>query len=63
MPLRIHRYSLATKEKTLWKEILPADRSGLVRIENVFVTRDGKHYAYSFSRVTNSDLFVVTGWK
>lgn len=63
MPLRIQRYSFSTKTKTLWKELLPDDRSGLVRIENVFVTPDGKHYAYSFSRVTNSDLYVVTGWK
>jgi hypothetical protein len=42
---------------------VPADRSGLVRIESVWVTPDGKHYAYSLNRVTNSDLFVVTGWK
>jgi hypothetical protein len=38
-------------------------RTGLVRIENVFVTPNGEHYAYSFNRVTNSDLYVVTGWK
>ncbi len=63
IPQRIERYGFSTKKKTLWKEIVPADRTGLVRIENVFVTRDGKHYAYSFSRVTTSDLFVVTGWK
>jgi hypothetical protein len=34
-----------------------------VRIETVFVTRDGQHYAYSFNRVTASDLYVVRGWK
>ena len=63
IPQPIYRYSFATGKKTLWKEILPADRSGLVRIENVLVTPDGKQYAYSFNRVTNSDLYVVTGWK
>jgi Tol biopolymer transport system component len=63
VPKPVYRYSLATGKKTLWKEIIPAERTGLVRIENVFVTRDGKHYAYSFNRVTNSDLFVVRGWK
>jgi hypothetical protein len=50
-------------QKTLWKELVPADRAGLIRIENVWVTPDGAHYAYSFNRVTNSDLYVVTGWK
>ena len=63
IPKPVYRYSFATGKKTLWKEIVPADRTGLVRIENVFVTRDGKHYAYSFNRVTNSDLYVVRGWK
>jgi serine/threonine protein kinase len=42
---------------------LPADRTGLVRLDNVSVTPDGKFYAYTASRVTDSDLYVVTGWK
>jgi serine/threonine protein kinase len=53
----------ATGKKVLWKEIVPADRTGLVRIENFVITPDGNHYAYSFNRVTNSDRFVATGWK
>ena len=63
IPRPVYRYSFATGKKSLWKEIVPADRTGLVRIEYVFVTRDGKHYAYSFNRVTASDLYVVKGWK
>jgi len=63
LPKPIYRYSLSTGRKTMWKQLIPADRAGLVRIENVWVTPDGTHYAYSFNRVTNSDLFVVTGWK
>jgi eukaryotic-like serine/threonine-protein kinase len=63
VPLPIHRYVLATGKKTLWREIMPADRTGLIRIENVWVARDGRSYAYSLNRVTNSDLYVVTGWK
>src|ERR1700730_2477674 len=46
-----------------WKELVPADRTGLVRLENVCVTPDGKFYAYTAARVTDSDLYVVTGWK
>ena len=63
IPRPVYRYSFATGKKTLWKEIVPADRTGLVRIEDVYITRDGKRYAYSFNRVTNSDLYVVRGWK
>ncbi len=63
IPKPIFKYGFSSGKKTLWKELMPADRSGLVRIENVWVTPDGKHYAYSLNRVTNSDLFVVTGWK
>jgi Tol biopolymer transport system component len=63
LPLKLYRYTLATAKKALWKELMPSDRTGLVRIENVAVTRDGKSYAYSFNRVTASDLFRVTGWK
>jgi eukaryotic-like serine/threonine-protein kinase len=63
IPQPVYRYSFATGKKTLWKEILPADRVGLVRFEFLHVTPDGRHYAYSLHRVTNSDLFVVTGWK
>jgi len=63
IPATIYRYALSDGKKTLWKELVPAERAGLVRIENVYVTPDGGHYAYSFNRVTDSDLFVVTGWK
>ncbi len=63
IPKPIYRYSFSTGKKTLWKELMPTDRAGLVRFENVWVTPDGKHYAYSLNRVTDSDLFAVTGWK
>jgi Tol biopolymer transport system component len=63
IPRPVYRYSFATGKKTLWKELVPADRAGLIRIENVLVTPDGAHYAYSINRVTASDLYVVTGWK
>jgi Tol biopolymer transport system component len=63
LPLKLYRYALATGKKELWKELMPSDRTGLVRIEGVAVTRDAKSYAYSFNRVTASDLFRVTGWR
>ena len=61
LPLKIERLDLATQKKQLWKQILPEDRAGLIRIESVFVTPDGRHWAYSFNRVLVSDLYLVTG--
>jgi Tol biopolymer transport system component len=63
VPLPIARFELATKKREAWKQLAPADRAGLVRIESIALTRDGKSYAYSYNRVTDSDLFVVTGWR
>ena len=62
-PLKIYRLHLSTGKKELWKEIMPADRTGFVRIESVSVARDGRSYAYAYEMVTASDLFLVTGWK
>jgi hypothetical protein len=62
-PLPIVRVHLATGRKETWKEILPADRTGLIRIERFRMTPDGRSYGYSFSRVTASDLYVISGLK
>jgi len=63
LPMKLWRYPLASGKKELWKEILPSDRTGLIRIDAVAVARDGKSFAYSYNRVTASDLFRVTGWR
>ncbi len=61
-PLPVYRVSLKTGKKELWKEIIPADRTGFVRINRVSLTRDGLSYAYSADMVHASDLFLVKGW-
>ena len=53
----------ATGKKELWKVLMPADRAGLIRIESVFVTPDGKSYAYTAGRVLSSDLYLASGLK
>jgi WD40 repeat protein len=63
LPLPIYRLTLATGKKELWKQLAPADRAGIIRIETVALTRDGMTCAYSYNRVTASDLYLVTGWK
>ncbi len=62
-PLPIYRVDLRTGKKELWRELMPADRTGFVRIGNVCMTRDGASYAYTVDVVTASDLFLVKGWK
>jgi Tol biopolymer transport system component len=63
LPARIERLDLATGKKELWKELMPADRSGLIRIQEVFITPDGKSYAYGAARVLSSDLYLASGLK
>jgi len=62
-PLPVYRVSLKTGKKELWKELIPADRTGFVRINRVSITRDGVSYAYSVDVVHASDLFLMKGWK
>jgi hypothetical protein len=62
-PLPIYRVHLKTGKKELWKQLMPDDRTGFTRIQEIVMTRDGASYAYSYERVTASDLFLVKGWK
>jgi hypothetical protein len=41
---------------------MPADPSGVVNVNMVFLSRDGKTYAYDYSRIL-SELMVVEGLK
>ena len=62
VPARVTRLEVATGKREVWKDLIPADPSGVERISNVLVTPDGKGYAYCFTRLL-SDLFVVEGLK
>ncbi len=63
VPLPVYRVDMKTGKKELWKELMPPEKTGLVGIDEVAVTRDGRSYAYSFIRVAASDLFLVKGWR
>jgi serine/threonine protein kinase len=58
--LPIHRIQVATGERTLHHTIRPGDPAGVMDIQPVKMTPDGKHYAYGYRRYL-SDLFVVHG--
>jgi Tol biopolymer transport system component len=63
LPARIDLLELATGKRRRWRDLLPADRAGVVRIDSVFVTPDGKSVAYSVARVLTSDLYLASGLK
>ena len=60
VPARVTRLDVASGKRETWKELLPADPSGVERISNVLVSPDAKSYAYCYARLL-SDLFVVEG--
>ena len=60
IPSRVSRVSIATGERTPWREVMPPDPTGVVRISPVLVAADGEAYAYTYGRFL-STLYVVTG--
>lgn len=62
IPVEIYRVNLDTGQRSVWKEITPADISGIVGQVNVVMSEDGQSYAYTYRRVL-SDLYLVPGLK
>jgi len=57
IPYRLDRVNLVTGTRTLFKELAPADRTGLLSLREVFVTGDLRSYAYT-AYYQVSSLFV-----
>jgi hypothetical protein len=57
IPYRLERLDLATGHRTLFKELAPADRAGLLSMRGIFVTDDLRSYAYT-AYYQVSGLFV-----
>jgi hypothetical protein len=62
VPARIYRVDLATGRRQLWKELGPADRTGVTLIYYALIAADGRSYAYAFDRAQDN-LYLVTGLK
>ena len=62
LPARIWRVEIATGRRELVREISPTDSVGVMSIEHVSLTPDGRGIAYCY-RHNLSDLFVVGGLK
>jgi hypothetical protein len=67
-PARVFTFDIQTGRKALWKELAPKDMAGLFDVgrmddrRRLFITPDGRAYAYTYLHVL-SDLFVVEGLK
>jgi Tol biopolymer transport system component len=62
LPVRVEKVDLESGRRTLVRELSPADRSGVIGIDQVSMSGDEKWYAYGYSRVV-SQLFTVEGVK
>jgi eukaryotic-like serine/threonine-protein kinase len=63
VPSRLDRIDVGTGERTLWRDLAPNDRAGVVQIGTIRTTADGSGYAYGYARIIASDLYVVDGLK
>jgi len=62
LPAKVSRLDIATGKRELWKELLPADASGVTEVTAPLPTPDGKYYVYTYIRRL-SDLYVAQGLK
>jgi Tol biopolymer transport system component len=61
VPTRLFRVDVASGRREPWKDIGPADLSGVIQLSPLFLTPDAKSYAFGFSRAGTSDLYLVEG--
>jgi eukaryotic-like serine/threonine-protein kinase len=62
MPARVFKLDLATGKRTLWKQLLPPDPSGVDHIGGILISTDEKSYVYSYYPDL-TDLYLVEGAK
>ncbi|HEY6931558.1 MAG TPA: protein kinase [Thermoanaerobaculia bacterium] len=62
VPAAVYGLDLETGKRELWKELAPADRNGVYRVDRVAIANDGQAYAYSYGRRIGR-VVVVDGLK
>ena len=63
IPARVVRVDAATGRREPWKDLAPAELSGIIDIAPWLFSSDGKSYAYGYGRAAASDLYLVEGLK
>ena len=61
LPVRVARVDVATGRREPWKELGPADISGVIEQTGIHITPDEKGYLYGYSSSVTSDLYIATG--
>jgi eukaryotic-like serine/threonine-protein kinase len=56
----VYRVDLRTGRQESWRNILPSDRAGIMNLNTIRVTPDGRSFAYTWHRAL-SDLYVADG--
>jgi Tol biopolymer transport system component len=60
VPVPVYKLDVATGQRTLWKEVGPADLAGVRAVTSIVLTPDARFYAYTYSsRLSN--LYLVEG--
>jgi hypothetical protein len=59
-PTKVEILDLATGQRRLYREMKPADPSGVLGVGPVCLSPDGEAYLYSFTR-SLSDLYLARG--
>jgi len=62
LPVTISRVDSVTGKRTIWKQIAPADPSGVDAIQGIAIAPDEKTFVYSYRRRL-SDLYLADGLK
>jgi Tol biopolymer transport system component len=60
LPAQILRVDLATHAVAPWKELMPGDTTGIVRVPNVDLSADGTSYVYTYTQRL-SELYLADG--
>jgi hypothetical protein len=61
IPVRVSRYEIATGAESDWRMFGPEDPTDFIGLGGLFVSRDGKSYAFDAQGILDSSLFVVDG--
>ena len=60
MPIDVYLVDCANGSRSLWRTLSPADPAGVAGLSDLFLTRDGSAYAYTFVRFLD-ELHVEDG--
>jgi dipeptidyl aminopeptidase/acylaminoacyl peptidase len=60
LPASVHRVTLASGQREVWRQLTASDPAGVYKIAPVTITPDGSAYAYTAMRVL-SELYLTEG--